>query len=275
MEQQGIESEQAFEAGFNEARSIEPTEKPIEQKPEPEPTEVVAETPKDPWEGVNPAVKETLDSLTSKLAIVDKFPDRLRNIEGHIGGLTNQIKTALASAKAVEKKGLDAPSDSQIERASVSSEKWKQIQEDYPEWAEAMEERLALFKPSIPPPPKVDLDGFRSDLETRMNGAISDASREMHGAIVSIKHEGWQETVKTSDFTNWFKGQAPELRALADSPRAVDAIRLLDAFKAAKNKQDKEARLKDAITPQGQVATGRHINEDDAFENGFARARGG
>lgn len=276
------ESNDAFEAGFGEAPAQAPAEpeKKVEEAKEPK-TEEVKEQAPDPWAGVPPVVKAQFDSLNTKLDIVDKLPDRLRNIEGHIGGLTTQIKAAAEASKAVVKAGGEAPTQAQIEAASASSEKWKRIKEDYPEWVDAMEERLASIRPvTSEPKDYISKTDFEAKI-TEVSGTNADLRRELQEDLIEHHHEGWKDTVKSSEFVKWFEGQKPEVKALSKSPKARDAIRLIDAFKADKSaaaekaKKDKEAEdaLRAGVTPKGTGGRAvRHTDENDAFENGFNAA---
>lgn len=277
-EQVQQESSDAFESGFNQERGTTPETAP---EPQEEPVaEVEQEAPEevkevDPWEGVPQVVREKLEAVTGKLGSVDKISDRIRNIEGHIGGLASQVKSFVNASKAVAKTGVEAPSQAQIESAAQNSDKWKAIKEDYPDWAEALEERLAEEKRAASP----DLEGFQKKVDESvgsLNTTLRAELRRAHETIVEIKHPEWRKDVNTNEFKNWFNGQTNEMKALAASESAVDAIKLLDVYKSStkKSKQDKEQRLRSAVTPQGTAAKPNSINDDDAFERGFASARG-
>lgn len=291
QEQVAADSSAGFARGFNTARGVPPpvetpVEKPVvteEVKAEP-----VEEVKPDEWEGVPPKVKAELESVSARLASFDKLPDRLRNIEGHIGGITSQLKTALAAKVAVEKSGAEAPTSDQIAQAK-SSEKWAQLKVDYPDWAEAMDERLATLKPAQA---TVDVAGIKSELAKDFDTRLSEAEmRARQFARVDLKYEDWEQTINSPAYLAWIAKQPPEIRALEHSPNAKDAIQVLDAYSAAqkaaqvaaaaaaKKKAEKEAqdqRLKGASTPQGAVAASPHTLDDaDALDRGFARVRGG
>lgn len=277
-EQVQQEADNAFEAGFSQERptleeapevEAEQQQEQPEQQPEPEPEKVV-----DPWDGVPQVVREQLEAVSGKLNSVDKISDRIRNIEGHIGGLSSQVKQFVAASKAVAKTGVDAPTEAQIEKAAQSSEKWQAIKEDYPDWAEALEERLAQEKRAVP-----DLDGIQRKVDESVgsiNNVLRTELRRAHETIVEIKHPEWRKDVNTKEFKSWFESQPNDLKQLAASENAADAIRLLDVYKSVskKTKQDKEQRLRSAVTPQGTSAKPNSINDEDAFERGFASARG-
>lgn len=281
-EQVQQESSDAFEAGFAQERG-EPT---LEKAPEPVQEEVSAEKTEekpeevkeiDPWDGVPQVVKERLEAVTGKLNSVDKISDRIRNIEGHIGGLASQVKSFVSASKAIAKTGVESPTQAQIETAVQSSEKWKAIKEDYPDWADAVEERLAEEKRAAQS--NVDLEGFQKKVDDSvysLNNTLRSELRRAHETIVEIKHPEWKKDVNTAEFKRWFESQKDDVKTLAASENAVDAIRLLDSYKSSikKIKQDKEQRLRSAVTPQGSAAKPNTLNDDDAFERGFASARG-
>ena len=285
------ESNDAFEAGFSEARGVQT---PEPQKTEPAPA-APAEEPKadpppkteepkaaeppapDPWEGVPSVVKATLDSVNNRLADVDKVSGRLRNVEGHLGGIAQQLKTALATAKTVEK----APTQEQIQKAAASSDRWNRIKEDFPEWAEAMDERLAEMRADKATPP--DMEGLRKELGEKLTAEAEarfrQELRKRDETLVEFRHPGWKESVKSKEFESWFKTQPVDVQTLAKSEDAMDAIVLLDKFKAAPTKaavkQNQTERLRNAVTPQGTHVAPTPKSEDDAFERGFDSVRSG
>jgi hypothetical protein len=58
------------------------------------------------------------------------------------------------------------------------------------------------------------------------------ATDKQEADLVSRIHPNWLQLVKTPDFVAWHDRQPPEIKKLSNSPKAVDAIRMLDLFKA-------------------------------------------
>lgn len=281
------ESNDALEAGFN---SVRPEQTPVVRAPaakaeEPAKVEEVspvveAEKP-DPWKDVPPVVRETLDSVRKSLDGVNNLSERFRAVEGRVGGVLQKVQgfeTAMAAAKTVEKTGGDAPSKEQIEGAAKSSEKWKAIVETYPEWAEAMEERLAQrAAPSKAEPP--DLSSIRSQIEQEVITPLHQELRETREEMVAMRHPTWKQDAASEGFKAWFGKQTPEVQALAKSPLATKTIELFDAYDVAKKAavkatKDKQ-RLENAITPSGVVAPAASEPDADAsLAKGFARVTG-
>lgn len=55
---------------------------------------------------------------------------------------------------------------------------------------------------------------------------------KMEEAKVEAAHPGWERLIKSPKFEAWLQAQNEEVKKLADSPHAADAIRLLDLYKA-------------------------------------------
>lgn len=273
-QQVAAESNAAFEGGFNKQRGVETpkTEAKVDTPAKEEPKVEVKVAP-DKWAGVPETVKAEFDSITKKLETVDKQSDRLRNIEGQIGGISLQLKTALATAKTVETKGGDAPTQAQVQDAAKSGERWKRLKEDFPDWADAVDERLAAL-----PKSEVDVTSLKKDVTTDINKAVADAKAEWQRELIEDKHEGWVATVNTDEFKAWLPKQTPEIQALAKSDKTKDAVRLLDSYAESrkKDKANKDQRLKSAMPAKGVAAAAQPtINDDEAFERGFKTGRGG
>ena len=214
---------------------------------------------------------------------LEGLPRRLSTLEGSLGGLKSQLTTALATAKAATTEGKVAPSQAQIADAATSGERWKKLEEDFPEFAAAFQEQMAASQKEVlgKMPKPLNLDDIKKDVVGAVQPMLQEVKSEARQlARVDLKHEGWEETIKTQAFGDWMKVQAPEVQALADSDKATDAIKLLDSFEVhrkkvaddAAAKLKKEKRLAGAITPQGTAGVAETgISDEAAFERGFKR----
>lgn len=282
-EQERQAAETAF-AATDEA-PVKATDKPEAQPAATKATEAptttaTTEPAVDRWEGVPLVVKESLEGITNRLATLDRIDHRLKSTEGRVGA----IQTALAAAKAdTTKAGAEAPTKEQVAAAAASSDKWKQLETDFPEWTMALNERLTAMSAELAGKiPKVDVEGITKgvvDTVSPMFAAVKSEAREL--ARVDMKHDAWEDTVKTKEFGDWFAKQTTDLQALADSEKAADAIKLLDAYKAsiipapetdpAKLKQHQ--RLESAIPAKGMAGQRQPTqSERDAAEKAFASA---
>lgn len=282
-------------AGFNEVRSGEPAAAAVVQE---ETTKTddkagakaeetaaadttaaagtkAAATVDDEWEGVSPVVRKKLEQLES-------IPNQIRNLAGHIGGLKSAVEEAKTAAKTTAATGTAAPSTKEITDASGSGEKWKQLAADFPEWAEATEERFAAVLAAKQTP--VDVEGITRTVTTAATAAAREAGIEARRlAQVDIAHEGWEETVNTAAFGTWLGAQPQEVKALAGSNNPRDAIKMLDAYKAHEQAAASTAaaavktkqRLAGATTVKSVSVGGPPVlSDDDAFVSGFQNVRG-
>ncbi len=307
----------AAEAAF--AAVDEPTAKPAvkpEPKLEPKPEKTEAERQAEAkaiaedaakaaanaeWEGVPAKVRQTLEGITAKVGILDKIEPRLKSVEGRTGAAlegVHAINTALEAAKAVTKEGGKAPTAEQIKAAAESDASWEALKEIFPDWSEGTDKRIdrkmdeRLAKLAIPP--AIDVAGLKTELTGTVSEIIAKATSEAQAEArelvkVDRKHESWTQDIYangvdgqqgfTPEFAAWEAAQPPEIRALKNSNKAVDAIRMLDGFydhrkavaeataKAERNKK----RLDGAITPKGVAtpAANRTISEEEARRRGF------
>jgi len=213
---------------------------------------------------VSPETQALLDRIAGQEAQMQQLTQRLRQAEGHIGGLKSQLTQAAAAAQRVTAAGGEAPSAKQIVEAQKSPEAMKRLKEDYPEFGsymeEALNERLAgieerlrgVSTPSTQPQPD---PAQRPLTAADMESMREEIRREMQ---VEMHHEGWKDTVKQPAFLGWLQRQQPEVQMLAASESPRDAIRLLDLYGEARSTtQQRTQRLNSAAAmPNGRQARG-------------------
>lgn len=162
-----------------------------------------------------------LDKISGLEAMLSQVTQRLRNAEGHIGGLGSQLKQQIQAAQQVTAKGGDAPTATEIRDAQRSPEAMARLKTDYPEFAEAMEsalnERLSMLEQKIAQP-----------VATPPAVTPEDIAKLRSEITVEVVHPGWQSRVQTSEFMGWLQRQPREVQLLAASESPQDAIRLLD-----------------------------------------------
>lgn len=231
MEQELSQEQQ--QAAWNEEAAI--LETPAENRPEPinanpEPVAAepaVPEVPADPYAGLPDAVRE-------KLISIDKMADRMRNLEGSIGGLNSgqrQIRDMLAASQQAARHVAEAPTQSAVKAALVTPEKWSALKADFPEWSDAVESyvesRVAGSKQPAFDPAEID-----RRVEARLAGAAPALRREMAKDVLESQFEGWENTVRTPEFSAWLGQQPDSVRALAASDKVSDAAKLLRGYTA-------------------------------------------
>lgn len=214
----------AEDAGRAQPADDAPNDPPADQtttsaSTDPAPAEM-ADAPKGGDAAAPDATQALMDKIAGLESMLGQVTQRLRNAEGHIGGLGSQLKQQQQLAAQVAARGGEAPSAGEIRAAQGSAKAMESLKRDYPEFAEAMEsalnEQMQALKASIPQTaqqPSVtpnDINLMKAQLE------------------VEIRHPGWQDRVQTSDFQGWLLRQPPEVQLLAASASPRDAIRLLD-----------------------------------------------
>lgn len=229
----------------------EPTLEPEETAPAEKNTE---EPNVDPWAGVAPALREQMEGMNQRMASLDEITARLKTAEGRVSALQSEL--AKKATQDVKKTPGAAPSAAQVDAASTDAE-WEELKEDFPEWANALERRIAATNESV--------RSLISKEQARM-------TEEVERRIVSIKHPGYQKTIQDPDFKTWFQAQPAEFQKLANSMKADDAITVLDGYAAARGKgpsriQDRKKRLQEAATiPKGSQQQAPIKSEADMTE---------
>lgn len=169
-----------------------------------------------------------MDKISGLEAMLGQVTQRLRNAEGHIGGLGSQLKQQVQAAQQVTARGGEAPTAGEIRAAQANPEKMDALKRDYPEFADAMEsalnERLSALEQRLTAQQPVQQQpGISKDEIARLRSEMS----------VEIRHPGWQDRVQTPEFVGWLRRQPREVQMLAASESPQDAVRLLDLHSEA------------------------------------------
>jgi hypothetical protein len=169
------------------------------------------------------AEQALLDKITGLETMLGQVTSRLRNAEGHIGGLNSQLKQQVQAAQQVTAKGGEAPTAGEIRAAQQNPEAMTNLKRDYPEFADAMEsalnERLSNMEQRLAAQPQ----------QAQQLGVSPDEINRLRAEVaVEIRHPGWQDRVQTPEFVGWLQRQPREVQMLAASESPQDAVRLLD-----------------------------------------------
>lgn len=294
QQQSEAESDAALAAGFNASRGIEaeppqattpPAQETTTTEAAPAKEEAApAPTAEQPW-------KAELDSIRKQLGAVEKVPDRLRNIEGTLGGLsqlTKELKAAMAekAATAVKADGVAAPTQAQIDAAD-SPEDWKEMEEDFPAWAALLQRKFAAVRAELAANKPLDTTALKGEITTDVEKRIAEAVKAAEDRVearvevntyLDRHHEGWKKTVNSPAFEAWWNAQPADIQNLGASDAKEDAKRMLDLFaehqKSAKQKDERKERLERAVAPKGTTVVQAVEDEDAAFSRGFKKATG-
>ena len=195
--------EASFSAGYAKASGVE-------QAPAPDKSPAAVEQPaakpvapvKDEWEGVPPKVRSTLETISGSLGTLQH---RLKTTEGRVGAL----QAAAQTAKSVQKSGGAAPTQEQIQTASTSGEKWNALLESFPDFKDGLEEKFAQVDAALKQHKPFDAEGLRKEIGD-VRASFSESARELREfAKLDRKHETWEDTINTPQFSEWVFSNGP------------------------------------------------------------------
>lgn len=293
-EQQQQEAAAALSAGYNKVRGetveTEPnkvTEEVKTEAVEPEKKAPVVETPPDPLTELRQELQGIKGTLSTFGAFTKEFKDH-KAAYGRIAASLQRLEAAKEAAKAVE----TAPTQAQIDAAAKDPEKWEALKKDFEEWTQATEDyvkqKLAAERAeTLKQIPKVDVDGIKKEVGESVTGTMADAVAKARAeavkearqlVVIDQKYPTWEEDVHvyaqdgkvslTPEFSAWMDAQAPEVKALAHSNLARDALKMLDLYyehkKADAKKETNKQRLAAAVTPQQASSGGPTVLPDEA-----------
>lgn len=202
-------------------------------------------------------------------SIESTLNNKLRSVDARLGRLSNDFSQLSQAAKVAKESGAAAPSNSQITAATTDAKR-KQLKEEFPEWAEALDELQAEMVSRIP---KIDFtqqmkleQKFSQQLEGQKLEAQRQAFLARQMARLDMEYPDWEATIVSEPYKQWLSQQPEEVKVLTNSERAVDALRVLDAYSQATSPSatnqpagnsrliGNRKRLESAITPtQGRA----------------------
>lgn len=218
---------EAEESGRAQPPSDDPADPPATEPAPTEPTEPApasqADAPAHSDEPAPTSEQALMDKISGLEAMLGQVTQRLRNAEGHIGGLGSQLKQQQQVAAQVAAKGGEAPTAGEIRAAQSNPEAMSRLKADYPEFADAMEsalnERLGALEQQLK----------QTQQPVQQQGVSPDEIQRLRSEMaVEVRHPGWQDRVQTPEFVGWLQRQPPEVQMLAASESPRDAVRLLD-----------------------------------------------
>ncbi len=246
------------EVKASEAVGSDPAPKQDASAPDEDPQPIVQD-PATPAVEVDPFASLP-EAVRAKLARIDAIEESnaqlmhsLKSTEGRVAAMQRASDAAQKAQQSVAPG--QAPTDGQIASAVQNPEEWDSLQRDYPEFATAMDKKLKAELAGLRAPQGLTPEQVSEYVRQQTQANQVEVRRMLQEARIEGKYEDWQEVVKTTDFDAWFKVQQPEVRQLANSDSAKDAIRMLDLFHEAKAKpadvikQERGARLAAAAAP--------------------------
>jgi hypothetical protein len=275
--------------------------KPAPAKPESKPAPKPAPAPAaaDPWEGVNPALRQAFDS---QAGTIKQLSDSLRMTQGRVGALQSALDTAKTVSRSAGGGFAIDPAAMAAFRTEFGDDLADHMSKIFVATAEAKQAATEQGR-------AFDADAFfRERVQPSFATALSDAKAEARElAKLDARHEAWEDTIRTPEFTAWaFDGGPTQAEreaqaqltdpvqaeaaqnalirkypqwwadkgALMDSPKSSDASKLLDAYSSAAQgratTQQKRNRLAAAVTPRGtQQPAHDAVSDNEAAQAAF------
>jgi hypothetical protein len=255
----------ADDQSANQQMATAPEEPLLEEEPVAEEA-APSEEPEDPLASLPEAVRAKLAQIDELATANAQLLHHVKTAEGRVAAMQREFQQARVAQQQVAPQ--EAPSQGQIANAAKNPEKWEQLKEDFPEWAGAMEEYVASKLGSVQPQQGLDPQQVAAFVQQQVDQTKAEMRQAIEEARVDGKYENWKDTVNTLEFTQWFTVQSPEIRSLANSDSARDAIRMLDLFHETKKrsasdiKQERGQRLAAAATTRpGQTPPPKTLDD--------------
>ena len=253
-----------------------PADNPLAAEPAPAPA---ATAPAEP----EPPRQKTLEEVNAELErFKASMERRVRNAEGRAGSASEEARRLneqlqQANQRLQELQTRAAPTPDEVSAAAGSESKWAQLSKDYPEWAEAFEERLAKQQAAQP---NVDPRKLVEEATQKIAGDFAREAQRLRKSVVNAVHPGWEDLCKTREFNDWLKTGDDEIARLSNSADPADAIRLLNRYRfgvddpladrlpsartAADVTRERQQRLATAATPpRGTAGSALPKSEQD------------
>lgn len=263
-----MEDDSELDAGY---AGTDAAEKPLVES-------LVEDTPEAP---MPEAPEPKADPLLEMRELIEKQNARIRNTEGHIGGLNHNLKQmqeTLAASKAASQQVSDAPTQAQVQEAMSNPKEWDDLKADFPEWSVAtekfMDARLAKVGKSDPQ----ELLKVRTELQAQFQQTRKDSIDATLDAVIPE----WDAEVKTPAFGKWMDAQTDAVKALGSSHNIRDAAKMLRLYathraKAPEPRQEQKSnvaarqkRIEAAVTPKGTGGYSQSQTAVDEFESGYS-----
>ena len=272
-DEQTLQDEAAFAAGFQDAHGDEPP------APEPDKDELKQEADQqtdetdDPDEPMFAGFKESeIKTLLAKAA-------RLDDLEGKVFGKFGEVQRTIQQLQ----KGEGG------QRVAFTADRLKRLQEFDPEFAEALAADLSeVWAPTAegqPAQAQPDPEEVKRLFEARVASATDELSQKFEAKLLALKHPDWRQVNASEDFSVWKSTLDEATRnQLADTWDASYIAEKIDTFKVWKDKRSQkqarqetnQRRLQRATAPNGTsgLDTGNPDDEEAAFAAGFKGMRG-
>lgn len=206
----------------------------------------------------------------------DIKPAYVAALERQVGELTGIVKSSvgrIGSLQSALDKIQRAPTQQQVQAAMKSSAKWAALQKDFPDFAEAVEERVAGIAQTPGISPEEILRQAREFAEVK----VGETHIRTAKTLANIIEPDWEKVSGSQEFLTWLENQPAEVFARASKASAewdaAEVINLVRSFKASSApaaapqrgpERGGRQRLASAAVPTG--VTGARAVDEEALD---------
>jgi len=226
------------------------TEQTAEQAVEPE-------EPKDVWAGASDEQRKAFNEAKSEAS---NWAHKYKSDEGRVSALQRQINELAQAKEESEAKTVQPP----------SGDKWREIDEDYPEIAGGINERIEAERARH----QADLNAMREQFNSMLNPIVEQQKqRETQAELDALasQHPDWQDVAQSQEFTGWLNEQPASVQSLYGSNSAKDAGYLIKTYKSDKGIAAKAARPE--LNPAVQAKREKQLQESTGISGRKTSAR--
>lgn len=223
----------------------------------------------DPMAGIPAALRDQIEGISNRLNTLGVIEERLKQTERRIGSIQNEFH---AAKQAASEKKADAPTEEEIAAAAKNKADWDELKEDFPEWAAAIESKLAATSAELTKklPNVSDLQKGLNDIQAKQGSFVSNSVLEER--LLSVIHPGWKDTVKTPEYRDWIGKQSQDIQDRHyKGETADDAAFVLNRFKDfqsnEKSPQEIVAARKKRLERAGSKNIGGHKTKPQKSES--------
>jgi hypothetical protein len=171
----------------------------------------------------HPEFAELPDSVLSSVKRLDDhgklMEQRFRSVDGRLQPMQRKVNDLLREANKIR-------SAQQIGRVrAADDETWKKFTKDYPDIAQAVEQRFASAASPMP-----ETENLTERL-SRLEREELKRRRAAEYAALKNAHADYEQVVNGTKFQTWLFNQPEPVQALIKSKRAADAAWLISTFK--------------------------------------------
>lgn len=206
--------------------------------------------PVEPTPDPTDEIKQILDKLGGFETLVTKLTNTVNEQTGRVGAIQRELAQAKNAANVVAR----APNAQAVAAASKSLAKWEQLKTDFPDWAEAIEERVGSV---AAPEPGPDIAALQSQLQAEVGSLRQAVTMGIEEAKIYGAHRSWKTEVAGAPFAEWFKTLPAEDQAVYNSTSGDEVIRILDKWEEHKLNSRRDVRAERSQILQNAVAPRR------------------